>query len=106
MGYGERTLYSTWIVSFEQIRNRDAAVAELLRLMSYLGNQDLWYELFQAGASDAPAWWVDVLTSRARLNRAILTLHNYSLLEVSGGRYSLHTCEHDWTLEYLNHEFN
>jgi hypothetical protein len=25
---------------------------------------------------------------------------------VSGGRHSLHTGEHDWTLEYLNHEFN
>ena len=33
-------------------------------------------------------------------------LHNYSLLEVSAGQYSLHTCEHDWTLEYLNYDFD
>jgi hypothetical protein len=28
--YEERTLYSTWNVSFEQIRKQDAAAAELL----------------------------------------------------------------------------
>jgi tetratricopeptide (TPR) repeat protein len=104
--YEERTLYSTWNVSFEQVQEQDPAAAELLKLMAFLDNQDLWYKLFQAGAGDAPAWWVDVLKSQARFNRAISTLHNYSLLEVSEGRYSLHTCVHDWTLEYLNHQVN
>jgi tetratricopeptide (TPR) repeat protein len=104
--YEERTLYSTWNVSFQQVRDQDPAAAELLRLIAYLDNQDLWYELFQASAGDAPAWEVNVLKSQARFNRAISTLHNYSLLEVSEGRYSLHTCVHDWTLEYLNHEFD
>ena len=47
-----------------------------------------------------------MLKSRARFNQAISILHNYSLLEVSAGQYSLHTCEHDWTLEYLNAEFD
>lgn len=53
-----------------------------------------------------PSCWVEVLTSLARFTRATSTLHNYSLLEVSEGRYSLHTCAHDWALEYLNHQFN
>jgi hypothetical protein len=100
--YEERTLYSTWNASIQQVRNKDPAVAELLKLMAYLDNQDLWYELLQAGAGDAPAWWADVLSSRARFYGAISTLHIYSLAEVSEGRYSLHTCVHDWTLEYLN----
>jgi len=104
--YEERTLYSTWNVSFKQIRDQDPAAAELLKLMAYLDNQDLWYELFHRGVGDAPSWWVDVLKSRARFNRAFSTLHNYSLIEVSEGRYSLYTCVHDWTLEYLNHEFD
>lgn len=82
------------------------AAAELSRLMAYLDNQDLWYGLFQAGGGDAPSWWVEVLTSLARFTRAMSTLYNYSLLEVSEGRYSLHTCVHDWTLEYLNHQLN
>lgn len=60
--------------------------AERLKLMAYLNNQDLWYELFQAGADDEPAWWAKVLKSRARFNRAVSMLHSYSLLEVSEGR--------------------
>jgi hypothetical protein len=47
-----------------------------------------------------------VTKSRARFNRAISTLHSYSLLEVSAGQCSLHKCEHDWTLEYFNIEFD
>ena len=80
--------------------------AELLKLMAYLDNQNLWYELFHKDVSDAPKWWIEVLKSRVRFNRAISTLHNYSLLVVSAGQYSLHMCEHDWALEYLNHEFD
>ena len=104
--YEQRTLYSTWNVSFQQVQDQDPAAAELLKLMAYLDNQDLWYGLFYEDVSNAPAWWIEVLKSRARFNRAISTLHNYSLLEVSAGQYSLHTCEHDWTLEYLNAEFD
>lgn len=104
--YEGRTLYSTWNVSFKQVQDQDPAAAELLKLMAYLDNQDLWYGLFHKDISDAPAWWIEVLKSRVRFDRAISTLHNYSLLEVSAEQYSLHTCEHDWTLEYLNAQFD
>ena len=102
----ERTLYSTWNVSFQHVQDQDPAAAELLKLMALLDNQDLWYGLFHKDVSNAPAWWIDVLKSRARFNHAISILHNFSLLEVSAGQYSLHTCEHDWTLEYLNNELD
>ncbi|KAL9035486.1 MAG: hypothetical protein Q9214_006559, partial [Letrouitia sp. 1 TL-2023] len=104
--YEDRTLYSTWNVSFQQVRSQDPVAAELLKLMAYLDNQDLWYGLFQQELNDAPAWWVEMTKSRVRFNQAISTLHGYSLLEVGEGGYSLHTCEHDWTLEYLNQEFD
>ena len=105
MDYEERTLYSTWNISFQQVQDQDPAAADLLKLMVYLDNHDLWYELFH-NISDAPAFLSEVLKSRARFNRAISTLNNYSLLEVSAGQCSLHTCEHDWTLEYLNDKFD
>jgi hypothetical protein len=104
--YGERTLYSTWNMSFERVRDQDPTAAELLKLMAYLDNQYLCYGLFLGGAGDAPAWWVDVLKSQARFKQAMSTLHNYSLLGVSEEGYTLHTCVHDWTLEYLNREIN
>ena len=92
--YEERTLCSTWNISFQQVRDQDPAAADLLKLMTYLDNHDLWYGLFH-NISDAPAWWSEELKSRARFNRAISTLNNYSLLELSAGQCSLHTCEHD-----------
>ncbi|KAL8695783.1 MAG: hypothetical protein Q9201_007959 [Fulgogasparrea decipioides] len=104
--YEERTLYSTWNVSFQQVRGQDPEAAELLKLLAYLDNQDLWYGLFPENLNDAPAWWTEVMKSRVRFNRAISTLHSYSLLEVNAGQYRLHACEHDWTLEHPNHEFD
>ncbi len=74
--------------------------------MAYLDYQDLWYELFNKDISNAPEWWIELQKSRVRFNRAISILHNYSLLELNVGKYSLHTCEHDWTLEHLNRGFD
>ena len=106
MEYPERTMYSTWNVSFQQVQAQDPVAAELLTLMAYLENQDLWYELFAVEVKDAPAWWIEMSKSRARFNQAMMTLHNSSLLEVSEGHYSLHPCEHDWILEHLNRDFD
>ena len=102
LDYDGRTLYSTWNVSYQQLQRRDPSAAELLRLMAYLGNQDLWYELFQAGADAEPPWWLEIVKSKARFNYAISKLHDYSLVEVQAGSYSLHACVHDWVLEFLN----
>jgi tetratricopeptide (TPR) repeat protein len=115
LDYDGRTLYSTWNVSYQQIQRQDPSAAELLRLMAYLGNQDLWYELFQAGtdaelfhagADTEPSWWLEIIKSKARFNHAISKLRDYSLVEVRAGSYSLHACVHDWTLGFLNRSFD
>jgi tetratricopeptide (TPR) repeat protein len=74
--------------------------------MAYLDNQDLWYELFRDGAKDQPLWWSEVAENRVRFDRAMAILHSYSLVEARPGSYSLHACVHDWTLEYLDRNFN
>lgn len=106
--YEDRTLYSTWNLSLKQVRAQDNEAAELLRLMAYLGNMDLRYELFRAGVgalsefdSELP-WWAEVMKSKARFDRAMSKLQDYSLVEIGTGSYSMHTCVHDWTLERLN----
>ena len=104
--YDDRTLFSTWNVSFQRVQALDPEAAELLKLMAYLDNQDLWYQLFYKDVDNAPAWWTEVTKSRARFDRAISTLHSYSLLEINAGQCSMHMCEHDWTLEYLNQQFD
>jgi tetratricopeptide (TPR) repeat protein len=76
--------------------------------MAYLGNVDLWYELFRAGVETRSefdselSWWPKVMKSKARFDRAMSKLQDYSLVEIGTGSYSMHTCVHDWTLERLN----
>ena len=106
LDYKDQTLYSTWNLSLQQVRSQDPEAAELLRLMAFLDNQDLWYELFQAGAEDRALWWLEVVKSKARFNRAMSKLHDYSLVEIRAGSYSLHACVHDWTLECLNRDLD
>ncbi|KAL9026309.1 MAG: hypothetical protein Q9180_007502 [Flavoplaca navasiana] len=101
MEYDDRTLYSTWNLSLKQVAAQDPEAAKLFRLMGYLGNADLWYELFQKGAGSAPDWFCDITKSKPRFNRAMRTLRGYSLIEAMPGHYSLHACVHDWVLEYL-----
>ena len=45
------------------------------------------------------------MKSKVRFNYAMSKLHDYSLVEVRSGSYSLHTCVHDWTIEFLNRRF-
>ncbi len=102
----ERTLYSTWNISFTRVQAQDSAAAELLRLMAYFDNEDLWYELFQAGQGDQPEWWAEVARSKLRFNDAIMTLHEYSLVEIRKESFSLHACVHDWIMGRLNQSFD
>jgi len=102
LNFEERVLYSTWNLSFAQIQAHDAAAAELLRLMAYFDNQDLWYELFQAGNKHLPWWWAEVVESNVRFNHVISKLRDYSLVKIQVGSYSLHTSVQDWVTEYLN----
>ncbi|KAL8855252.1 MAG: hypothetical protein Q9178_008094 [Gyalolechia marmorata] len=106
MEYDDRTLYSTWSLSLKQVSAQDPQAAKLFRLMGYLGNADLWYELFRKGAGSAPDWFCDITKSKARFNKAMATLYSYSLVEAMPGLYSLHACVHDWVLRYLISEFD
>ncbi|KAI4166439.1 MAG: hypothetical protein LQ343_008052 [Gyalolechia ehrenbergii] len=62
--YDDRTLYSTWNLSLKQVAAQDPEAAELVRLMGYLGNADLWFELFQKGAESAPDWFCNITKSK------------------------------------------
>src|SRR2546423_2783731 len=76
----ERTLYSTWNLSLERVETQDPQAAELLRLMAYLDNADIWHELFQRGAENGPSWLSQVATSKPRFHRAMLKLQDYGLV--------------------------
>src|SRR5207249_2038093 len=48
--YEDRSLYTTWQVTFDQIRKQNAASALLLKLWAYFDKQDVWFELLQHAA--------------------------------------------------------
>ena len=45
--YPERTIITTWQVSFNELKLKDEVVIKLLRLLGYLDNQELWFQLLQ-----------------------------------------------------------
>ncbi|KAI9888711.1 MAG: hypothetical protein M1814_006522 [Vezdaea aestivalis] len=55
LSYEDRTLYSTWNLSYNHIRQQDEDVASLLQLWAYFDNQDLWYELLATKTDDTPS---------------------------------------------------
>src|ERR1700740_711547 len=52
----DRMLYSTWQLSFDQVKTRNELSAKLLRLWAYFDNQDLWFELLRHSSSKDPNW--------------------------------------------------
>jgi hypothetical protein len=54
--YEKRTLASTWNVLFDHVSRTDADTVELFKFWAYSSNEDIWFELIQAGAAGGPAW--------------------------------------------------
>ena len=50
--YQDRTLYTTWDLSYTRLESEDPDAAKLLKLLAYFDNQSIWYELLHAGDAD------------------------------------------------------
>jgi hypothetical protein len=51
--YGERSMLTTWKVSYDQVLRRSETAAWLLRLWAFFHHDDFWYELL-AKSGDIP----------------------------------------------------
>jgi len=127
LSYEERALYSTWNMSYAQVKQRNMGSAMLLRLWAYFDNEDLWFELLKKAQwapleESAPNYanpiqrdnmpWLFTLTDNVlNFNEAVRVLCDYGLLEVSKSTdehatescgYSMHACVHSWTIHVLN----
>ncbi|OQD96542.1 hypothetical protein PENSOL_c015G00659 [Penicillium solitum] len=102
--YSERTLYTTWDLSYARLEAEDSYAAQLLKLLAYFGNQSLWYELFYDGLTDQSPHWLRGLVAYMSFQGAMGKLTEYYFLEVhvESGTWSMHNCVHDWTLAVLN----
>ncbi|KAN0070367.1 TPR-like protein [Elaphomyces granulatus] len=112
--YEDRMLYSTWQLSFNQVKQRNKLSAKLLQLWAYFDNQDLWFELLQHGGSKDPDWIRELTEDKLAFNGAVRVLSNHGLVEVDMSSqeliesrgYSIHSCVHSWTICVLNQEWD
>ncbi|KAB8272913.1 hypothetical protein BDV30DRAFT_239214 [Aspergillus minisclerotigenes] len=95
--YQDRTLYTTWEISYNRLMKDDPEAAAILRILAYFDNQSLWYELFHAGLKDGCPLY-EVISNDISFNGAMAVLVEYSFLEFRPAlkEWSMHKCLHDW----------
>ncbi|KAH8203664.1 hypothetical protein TruAng_002194 [Truncatella angustata] len=111
--YQDRTLSSTWQLSYEQIKSQNSLAANLLQWWAYFDNEDVWFEIFQYCGDDGPAW-IYKLHDELNFNGVMGILHNYGFVEpynftselIESKGYSIHACLHSWIVHILNQGWN
>ena len=112
--YEDRTLYSTWQLSFDRVKQRNELSAKLLRLWAYFDNQDIWFELLRHANSKDPEWIRELTKDELSFNEAVRVLSDHGLVDVDMSSqeriesrgYSIHGCVHSWTIYVLNQEWD
>ena len=108
--YEDRTLYSTWQISFDYVKQQNDLSAKLLRFWAYFDSQDLWLELLQHSDSTDPNWVRALTKDEVSFHQAARILSTHGLVEVHTSSqdliesqgYSIHRCVHSWTIHVLN----
>ena len=112
--YEDRTLYSTWQLSFDRVKEQNGLSAKLLRLWAYFDNQDLWLELLRHGDSEDPEWIRELTNDDLSFHNAVRVLSDHGLAEIDTSSleliesrgYSIHGCVHSWTIHVLNQQWD
>jgi hypothetical protein len=106
MSYQDRTLYSTWNMSLTHIEMQNKSAGQLLRLLGYFDNHDIWYELLAAGSETSPEWFSTIVKDEINFREAIGLLSDHALIESIKGSngHSMHSCVHAWIVHVLNAE--
>jgi tetratricopeptide (TPR) repeat protein len=107
--YQERTLYTTWNLSYSHLEKEDPDAAKMLKLLAYFDNHRIWYDLFRAGITDSsPEWLREVIADDVNFDGVMGVLAEYYFLDVhqTSESWSMHNSVHDWTLAALNKEID
>ncbi|KAF2736513.1 HET-domain-containing protein [Polyplosphaeria fusca] len=112
--YEDRSLYTTWQVTLDQIWKQNAASAQLLKLWAYFDKQDIWFKLLRHAHSADDEQIQKLTENKLSFNKAVRLLCEYGLAhpEPSLGQlsrcvgYGVHSCVHSWTISVLNSEWD
>jgi tetratricopeptide (TPR) repeat protein len=103
--YPDRSVWTTWVISYEAVRGKHEGTANLLLLWSFLDNKGLWHGLFSAACDASPIaksmlskWIGQAATSELAFGKAMRLLRSYSLVEVleDAAGYATHPVVHRW----------
>jgi tetratricopeptide (TPR) repeat protein len=101
--YGDRSILTTWTISYWQVQRQSKEAAWLLKLWGFLDSGEVWYELIAAGSAlaaetDVPAWLLEVAEDELAYGEAMGLLSRYSLAESREGTdsHSMHAVLHRW----------
>jgi tetratricopeptide (TPR) repeat protein len=101
--YGERSVLTTWTMSYEQVQRQSEETAWLLKLWGFLDSGEVWYELIAASSAlveemDVPTWLLAVAEDELTFSEAMGLLSRYSLVEGKEGTdsHSVHSVLHRW----------
>jgi tetratricopeptide (TPR) repeat protein len=103
--YPDRSVWTTWAISYQAIRDKHEATANLLLLWSFLDNKDLWHGLFATACGKSivatrmlSGWIGNIASSELEFSRAMQLLRNYSLVEAVAetASYATHPVVHQW----------
>lgn len=104
--YPERTILTTWQISFDELKLNDDGAAKLLRLWGYIDNQELWFQLLQWTGYErvAPSWLRKITATEISFLATVEILLDYSLIERNENNetYSMHAVVHDWIRASIN----
>ncbi|KAJ5901698.1 hypothetical protein N7495_002226 [Penicillium taxi] len=87
-------MLQTWMISYREIQNRAPNAAELLLLLAYFDNRDIWYELVQSASNslNVPDWLQEIILSELTFKDSVKPLIEFSLIETKQqeGSYAIH----------------
>ncbi|KAK5681394.1 hypothetical protein LTR17_027458 [Elasticomyces elasticus] len=106
--YQERSVLTTWRMSYEQVRTVDRQAAALLDQWAFLYAGDVWYELAASSLSivelNGTAEGVaTIATDELNFRHSLGVLSHYSLVvaDVEGTGFSIHPVVHAWCLHNI-----
>jgi tetratricopeptide (TPR) repeat protein len=101
--YGDRSVLTTWTMSYRQVQRQSESAACLLKLWGFLDSGEVWYELIAAGSRLAanmgvPAWLLAVAEDELAYGDAMALLSRYSLVDGKEDMesHSMHSVLHRW----------
>jgi tetratricopeptide (TPR) repeat protein len=104
--YGQRSMLTTWKISYDQVLRRSETAAWLLRLWAFFHHDDFWFGLLDNSGDIAhnlregeefelPTWLAELSGSELEFSSAMGLLNAYSLAEsTGGGSYTMHPVLH------------